>query len=127
MVLTGQSPGQSQLALQGRNQTVGEEHDSSFVALGLVDIEAALFEVDVLDPEVEGLTNSQPAAVEQVDNEPGGITINVGDVGQELEHLLRCGAMAQRGGSFGAQRINRSKLLFEDVAIKNSRALKAWF
>lgn len=124
LVLGRPCPGQIQLVFQGWGEAVGEEHDSALVALGLVDVESALFEVEILDAEVQGFADAQATAVEEVDEEAGGITVDIRNVGQELEDVLTVRAMAEGGGSFGAQGINRSKLGFEHVAVEEEQGIE---
>ena len=45
-------------------------------------MEAAPFEVEVFDSEIERLTDPQAAGVDQMHNQAGGIAVNIGHVGQ---------------------------------------------
>ena len=87
--------GYLQLALQGWGQAVRKQDHAALVAFGLVDVKAALFEVDVFDAQVEGLAHSQPAGVKEVDDEAGGVRVDVRHTGQELQHVLAVRARAQ--------------------------------
>ena len=123
-VLGGPSSGQGQLVFQGLGQAIGKEHDSALVAPGLVDVEAVLFEVEVLDAQVQGFADAQTTAVEEVGDKMSGVTVDVRHLGQELEDVLTVWAMAKGDGPSGAQGINRAKLSLEHVAVEEEQGIK---
>ena len=51
--------------------------DEAFIALGLMKEKSPLFEVKILDSQVEGFGDSQSAAIEQVDDKPGWVAVQV--------------------------------------------------
>src|SRR5690349_20243491 len=53
-----------------------------------------------------------------------GIAMNVGDIGQELQNLIACRAVAKGGGSFSAKRIDGFELLLADFAVKEQQGMK---
>jgi len=98
----GLSFGQSQLAFQRLGQALRKEHDPAFTAFGLVEVESALFEVDILDAQVQGLAHTQTAGVQEMHNQASGVTAHIGHGGQELEDLGAVRAVPEGGGSMGA-------------------------
>ena len=67
------------------NRILREERD---IVIGSPPLEATSFEVEVFNSEVQGLTDSEAAGVDEMDNQAGGIAVNVGHIGQELEHVF---------------------------------------
>ncbi len=57
---------------------------SATTTFGSKDAQTAFFEVDVFDSEIQGFSDSQSTSVEKMDNESGGIAVNIVNVGQEL-------------------------------------------
>jgi hypothetical protein len=68
VILRSDLPGLEQLALQGLGQAFGEKHNAALVALGLMQVELPLVEVEVFDSQVEWLADSQATAIKQVDD-----------------------------------------------------------
>lgn len=118
------SLGYLQLALQGWGQAVREQDHAALVAFCLVDVKAALCEVDVFDAQVKGLAHSQPAGVKEVDDEAGGVRVDVRNTGQELEHVLAVRARAQGFVSFGTQGIEWSQFLFDARAVEEQQTVE---
>jgi hypothetical protein len=123
-VLGGQGLGKSQLPLQRCGKTLGEDHDPTLVAFGLMDIEPPLFQVQVLDPEVERLAHSQATGVDQVNYQASGITVGVSDLGQETDHFIASRAMPQPGWTFSAKRVNVSNFSFECLPVEKEQRAK---
>ena len=65
-----------------------EEHNAGLVALGLMDIEPTLLQINVLDPEVERLAHSQATGIDQVNDQAGRVSVSVGDMRQQLQHFV---------------------------------------
>jgi len=116
--------GHLQLPLQGWGQTVRKQDHAALVAFCLMDVKAVLFEVDVFDTQVEGLAHSQPAGVEEMDDEAGRVTVDIRHTGQELEHVLAVRARMQGFMSFGAQGIDGSQFLFDTRAVEEQQRVE---
>ena len=112
------------MPLQGGAQTLRKEHDPALVSFGLVNVQAAVFEIEVFNSQIKWLTHPQATGIEQVDDEPRGIAMKVGHVGQELECLFASGTIAQGWGPLGAERVDLRELLFEDVAIEKEQGVE---
>ena len=114
-----------QLMFQWFRQAPGEKNHTSLVALGLVDVEPALFEVEVLDPQVKGFADEQAAGVEQMNNEAGGIVVNIGNDRKQLADFLLSRTMADASGLFGEKGIDWPELEFENVAVKAKQGVES--
>ena len=42
-------------------------------------------QIDVLDAEIEGVSDPETAGIKQMNNEPGGVTMHVRDAGKQLK------------------------------------------
>ena len=77
MIFCCQDFRQGHLPLDGIFEALGKGHDATFVAFGLINVEAVFSQVDVFDSQVQGLADSQPTTVKKVDDETGWVTVNV--------------------------------------------------
>ena len=80
---------------EGRKAATKEVKKDILEHLSDMDKESPGFQVQDFDSQVEGLADPESTGVKQLDNEAGGIAIDIVDMGQELESLLASGAMAQ--------------------------------
>ncbi len=92
-ILSRDSFGEGQLLLQRGDEALREQHHSATAAFGSEDAQTAFFEVDVFDSEIQGFSDSQSTSVEKMDNESGGIAVNIVNVGQEFKDLLPGGGL----------------------------------
>ena len=67
-ILSGHGLSHYELLLQRLGQAMREQHNAPFIAFRLMDMETPAFKVEILDSQVEGLTNSQTATVDEVDD-----------------------------------------------------------
>jgi hypothetical protein len=65
--------GDFELSCKGCREAVRESDDAAFVALGLMDVKPSLSQIEVLDAQIKGFGDTEPARVEQVNDEPSGI------------------------------------------------------
>ncbi len=91
---------------------------------GLIDVELGILEVHVLDAEVQWFGHAHSAAIEQVDDQPGGIPIDIGDGSEQSKHFLLSGAVPGVGLAFGPEGIDWFEFLFEDIAIKEQHGVE---
>jgi hypothetical protein len=84
-------------------------------------VEPPLLEVDVFDPKVKRLANSQATSIDQVNDETSRIPISVGDVGQESKHFITSWAMSQTSGAVGPKRVDLAELLFECASVEKEQ------
>ena len=88
-----------------------------------IHVEPPLFEVNVLDSQVQRFANSQTAPVEQVHDEPGRVTVEIADR-QQLAHFLWTGSVMDRDGPFGAEGIHRSQFGLEDISVEEQQPIE---
>ena len=96
----------------------GEQGGAVFVAFAAAHEDVVVFEVDILDAEAEGFGEAQPAAVEELGNQPGG-AIQEGHQTADFfpgEH----GGKALRAFGEGVVE-GRGEFLLEDVAVEEEQ------
>jgi hypothetical protein len=120
----GEGLGDFKLLGQGHRKTVRESDDPSFFALGLLDIEPGLNQVEVLEAEIKGFGDAEPARIEEVDDEAGWVAMHVGHRSEQLADLVHGGTIAKDRRASGAEGINGSELLVKNIAVKEEQSAK---
>src|SRR5208337_3501088 len=91
---------------------------------GLVKVKPPLLQVQVFDSEVQRFADTQAASVKQVDQQTGGVGVNIPDLCQQLERFAAVRAIAQAGGTLGAQGVYIPQLLSERIAVEEEQAIE---
>ena len=96
----------------------GRGHDPVFAALGPDEKEGELFQIQILDSQIEGLGYAQTATVNQAGDQIGGVT---GTILHGLEQGLgfrHGGRMTEASRSSGAESIDALKRFAQDFLVK---------
>ena len=121
----GKRIGDFQLLGKGCREAVRESDDPAFVALGLMDMETGLSQVEVLDAQIQGFGDAEPASVEQMDNEACGIAMHVSYRGEQLADFCWRRTVAKGGRPPGAKCIDVADFLMENIAIKEEQGAES--
>ena len=116
--------GDFKLFSQRRRKAVRESNHPPFFALGLLDIEPSLSQVEVLDAEIKGFGDAEPASIEEVDDEAGRVAMHVGDRSEQLADFGHGATIAKGGWASGAEGIDGAELLVENIAVKEEQSAK---
>lgn len=127
ILLIAQPDGAGKFDLLGqiRNEGRGQGNDPVLAALGADDKKGKALQTDIFDPQIKGLRNPQPAAVEEACNQVGGIT---GDVTNGLEQSLGFGdggRMAEVSRPFGPEGVDALEGLAEDFLVKEEDGIES--
>ena len=109
---------------QGCQKAVRESDDAAFLALGLLDIEAGLSQIEVFDAEIKGFGDAEPARIEEVDDEACRVAMHVGHRSEQLADLVHRGTIAKDRRASGAEGIDGAELLVQNVAVKEEQSAK---
>jgi len=110
--------GKFHLLYQLWHERSGQGHDSVFAAFGPDEKEGELFQIQILDSQIEGLRDPQAAAINQAGDQIGGVT---GTILHGLEQGLgfrHGGRMTQASRSSGAESIDALKRFVQDFLVK---------
>ena len=124
MIGLGQGFGNFQLANQGGGKAGGEGHHVALVALGFMDMKSGLNHVEIFDAQVKGFANPESASIEQMNNQPGGVVMHIGDRREQLKHLGLGGAVTDGGWALGAEGSDGAEWLFQHLAIKEEQRIE---
>ena len=124
LIRFGKGFGDFELAGKGGGETDRERHHPALVALGLMDMESRLSQIEVFDTQVEGFSDPEPAGVEQMNNQPGRVAMNIGYRGEQLQDLGLGRAVAKRGWTIGAEGLDRAEWLFEHFPVKEEQGIE---
>ena len=124
LIRRGEGLGDDEWSGQGSRETLREPDDPAFLALGLLDVESGLGQIEVLDAEIKGFGDAESASVEEVDDEAGRVTMHVGHRSQQLADFVHGGTIAKDGRSSGAEGINGPELLVKNLAVKEEQGAK---
>ncbi len=103
----------------------GDGNDAVLAALGAADAQGEGVEIEVLDAQVEGFADAQPATVEEAGDEIGGVAAVVGDGPQERVGLGGSGRVTETGEAFGAQGVDAVDGLVEHLLVEEEDGIES--
>ncbi len=86
-----------------------------------MDMEPSLSKIEVLDAQIKGFSDAEAASIEEVDDEAGRVAVHVGHQGEQLADLRWGGTVAKGGRASGAEGIDGTELLVENIAVKEEQ------
>ena len=96
----------------------GQGHNPVLAALGPDEKQHALFQIHILDSQIEGFRDAQAATVNQAGDQTGGITRPVLNGLEQGLGFRHGGRMSQTSRTFGAESIHPLQRLAQDFLVK---------
>ena len=86
-----------------------------------MDVEPSLSQVKILDAQIKGLGDAEPARVEHMNNQSSGIAMHIGNRRKQLVYLGLRRTVTQGRRSPGAKSIDGADLLMKNIAIEEEQ------